>query len=173
MHKRELEPQPHLLGCYHSSTSRVDNPWKVTWETHVGIWTVSCQARFRESLCDSSQVASDLRNSLSGHFWNVFLAFLYQHYISLHYPRNCKEFLREKTLAIHLRVRDCKPTIIYTIFLSFPLFLPLQLQILERFFSQTLTSPNLSAEWSFSGCGKHWKKLSIGGCNLELIVRSG
>ena len=30
-----------------------------------------------------------------------------------------KEFLREKTLAIHLRVRDCKPTIIYTISLKF------------------------------------------------------
>ena len=39
-------------------------------------------------------------------------SFLYPHYISPHYPRNCKESFREKTLEIHLRVRDCKPTIL-------------------------------------------------------------
>ena len=151
----------------------MNNPWKATWEAHIRIWTVSCQPGFHESFRDSSQVARDLQNSLSKHLWNVFFTFLYQHYISLHYPWNCKELLREKTLTIHLKVRDCKPTIICTIFLSFPLLLPLQLQNLERFFFQTLTSPNLSAEWSFGTCGKHWKKPSIGGCNLELIVGSG
>ena len=30
--------------------SRVDNLWKVTWEAHVGIWTVFCQIVFRKSL---------------------------------------------------------------------------------------------------------------------------
>ena len=30
--------------------SRVDNSWKVTWEAHVGIWTVFCQTVFRKSL---------------------------------------------------------------------------------------------------------------------------
>ena len=75
-----------------------------------------------------------------------------------------------KTLVTHLRVRDCKPTIIYTISLSFPLPLPFQLQILERFLAHILSSPNLSVERSFGACGKHWKKPLIGGCNLELIA---
>ena len=92
-----------------------------------------CQAVFCESLLDSSQVASDPWNSLLEPFWNVFFSFFYQHYISPHYPQNCKELLREKTLSINLRVRNCKLTIIYIISLSFPLLLPLQLQILERF----------------------------------------
>ena len=105
-------------------------------------------------------------------FWNVFFSFLYQHYISPLYPQNSKEILREKTLAIHMRVRDCKPIIIYTISLSFPLHLPLQLQILETFLAQTLTSPNMIAKWSFHTSGKYWKKPSIGGCNLEQIVGS-
>ena len=72
-----------------------------------------------------------------------------------------------------MRGRDCKPTIIYTISLSFPLLLLLKLQILERFLVQTLASPNLNAKRSFGACGKHWKKLSIDGCNLELIAGSG
>ena len=38
-------------------------------------------------------------------------SFLYLHYKSPHFPRNCKENFREKTLKIHLRVRDCTPTI--------------------------------------------------------------
>ena len=60
-----------------------------------------------------------------------------------------KKFLREKTLAKHLRVRDCLLTIIYTISLKFPVLLPLHLHILERFLSQTLISPILSVERSF------------------------
>ena len=63
----------------------------------------------------------------------VLFSFLYPHYIRSHYLQNCKETLRERTLAIYLRVRDCKPIIIYTISLNFPLLLPLQLQIIERF----------------------------------------
>ena len=90
-----------------------------------------CQVIFHESLHNSGQVARYPRNSLFEPFWNVFFSFLYQHHISPHYPRNCNELFREKTLAIHLRFRDYKPTIIYTISLSFSLLLPLQLQILE------------------------------------------
>ena len=105
-----------------------------------------CQASFHESLCDSDQVMSDLQSSLPEPFWNVFFSFLYQHYISPHYPRNCMKTFREKTLAIHLRVKVCIPIIIYTISLSFFLLPPLQLQILERFLTQTLTSP-LSECW--------------------------
>ena len=43
--------------------SRVDNSWKVTWEAHVGIWTVFCQIVFRKSLT-LGQLVSDLQNSL-------------------------------------------------------------------------------------------------------------
>ena len=136
-----------------ATSSGVDNLRKATWEEHAGIWIVSCQVGFRESLHNSSQVAIDQWNSRPKPFWNVFFSFLYRHYVSSHYPQNCKELLREKTLAIHLRVKDSKPTIIYTISLSCPLLLPLQLQILERFLVQTLTSYNLSAEWSFGVWG--------------------
>ena len=54
-----------------------------------------------------------------------------------------------------MRGRDCKPTIIYTISLSFPLLLLLKLQILESFLAQTHTSPNLSVENCFGASGKH------------------
>ena len=84
-----------------------------------------------------------------------------------------KKLLRDKTLAKHLRVRDCIPTIIYSISLKFPLFLPHHLHIFERVLAQTLTSPNLSVKISFGAYGKHWKKPLSGGCNLELIVGSG
>ena len=73
---------------------------------------------------DSGQVTSDPQNLLPGDFYSGFSSFLYQYYISPHYPRNFKKgfskgtFERE-TLAIHLRVRDCSPTIIYTISLKF------------------------------------------------------
>ena len=82
----------------------------------------------------------------------MFFSLFYQHYISPHYPRNCKETFREKYLTIHLRVRDCKPTIIYTNFLSFSLLLLLQFQILEMFLTETLT-PNLSIERSLVRVG--------------------
>jgi len=81
--------------------------------------------------------------------------------------------LTEKTLAEHLGVRDCLPTIIYTISLKFPLLLPLHLYILERFLTQTLTSPILSVERSFGAYEKYWMKPLNGGYNLELIVGSG
>ena len=41
---------------------------------------------------------------------------------------------------------------------------------LERFLAQTHTSPNLSVESCYGACGKHWKKPSIGGRNLKLIM---
>ena len=54
-------------------------------------------------------------------------------HITHKFVRRLSSVFLENTLEIHLRVRDCKPTIICTISLSFPLILPLQLQILERF----------------------------------------
>ena len=81
-------------------------------------------------------------------------------------------FWREKTLVTHLSVRDCIPTIIYTISLKFSSTLSLHLHILERFLAQILTSSNLSVERSFGAYGEYWKKPLIGGCNLELIARS-
>ena len=59
-----------------------------------------------------------------------------------------KKLLRKKTLAKHLRVINFLPTIIYTASLKFLLLLPLYLHILERFLTQTLTSPILSVERS-------------------------
>ena len=50
---------------------------------------------------------------------SVFSSFLYPHYKNPLCPRNCKENLREKNQETHLRVRDCKPTIIYTFLLDF------------------------------------------------------
>ena len=38
----------------------------------------------------------------------VLSSLLYLHYISPYYPWNCNKTFREKTLTIHLRVRDCK-----------------------------------------------------------------
>ena len=154
------------------TSSWVDNLQMATWKAHAGIWIVSYQAGFRKSLHDSGQVASETWNLLPEPFLNMFFSFLDQHYINPHYPQNCKEFLRKKTLAIHLRVRDCKPTIIYTISLSFLLLLPLQLQILKRFLAQTLISPNLSTERNFSACGKYWKKPSIGGWKLKNVLKT-
>ena len=115
-----------------ATSSWVDQPVKGHVRSTCKNLISFCYAVFCESLRNSSQVVSDPRNSLLEPFWNVFFLFIYQHYIRSHYPQYCKEFFREKTVAIHLRVRDCKPTIIYTNFLSFPLLLPLQLQILER-----------------------------------------
>ena len=152
--------------------TRVDNPRKAMWEVHAGSWTNLCQAGFRDSL-------RNLANSRVTHETLCLDDFNCAFLISLptlnkpHYPWNCKETFREKTLAIHLRVRDCKPTIIYTISLSFPLLLPLQLQILERFLAETFTSPNLSVNRSFGVSEKYWKKPLIGRCNLELSAGSG
>ena len=89
--------------------SQVDNPWKVPWEAHGGSWRIISQlGQLTRWLarCTISLVC-------------VLSLFLYPHYISSHYPWNCKENFREKTLEIHLRVRDCTPTILYTFLLVF------------------------------------------------------
>ena len=49
--------------------------------------------------------------------------------------------------------------------LGFPLLLPLYLYILERFLTQTLTTPNLSVESSFGAFRKHWNEPFSGRCN--------
>ena len=48
--------------------------------------------------------ASNSWNSLLETFLSVLFSFLYPHYINPHYPWNCKETFKEKTLAKHLRV---------------------------------------------------------------------
>ena len=75
----------------------------------------------------SGQVTNHPRNSLPDYFLVCLFSFLYKHYINPHYPRNVrrtrsihKKLLREKTLAKHLRVIDCLPTILYIISLEFP-----------------------------------------------------
>ena len=106
-----------------ATSLQVDNPRKAMWQVHVGRWRVKCYDGFRESFRNlaNSQVTHCLDD------FKVCFPNFFTHYISPYYPRNCKNTFRKKTLEIHLRVRDCKPTIIYTISLSFPLLLPLQL----------------------------------------------
>ena len=92
-------------------------------------------------------------------------SFLYPHYISSHYPQNCKDNFREKTLEIHLRVRDCTPTILYTFLLVFLYFYLSNSIPFERFLAQTHSSPNLSIVSCFGAYEKHWMKSFFGGCN--------
>ena len=88
--------------------SRVDNSQKATWEAHAGIWIIFCQTIFRKWLRDLANLQVTHKTLCLELFKKVFFSFLYLHYKSLRYPRNCKEIFREKTLAKHLRVRDCK-----------------------------------------------------------------
>ena len=64
------------------------------------------------------------RGIRQGDLLSLFL-FLYPHYKIPHYSRNCKKSFREKTLEIYWRVRDCKPTILYTFLLIFFTLFPL------------------------------------------------
>ena len=67
--------------------SRVDDPQKVTWETHAGRQRVKCQVVFRESLddfkCDSYT--------------------LQPYFIYHHYPQKCIEAIQKKTLERFLQ----------------------------------------------------------------------
>ena len=98
---------------------------------------------------DSGQVASDPRNSLPDCFLSVPFSILYQYYVNPHYPQNVtrksihKKLLRAKTLAKHLRVRNCLPTILYIISLEFPFTLtspftyPWEVLSLNTFFTHS------------------------------------
>ena len=130
----------------------VGNPWKATWEAHVESWIVKCHFTSHFAIGPTHKWPTKFSIWL---ILNVLSLLLYLHYINSYYPWNCNETFREKILEIHLRVRDCKLTIIYTISLSFPLLLLLKLHIFESFLAQTHTSPNLSVENCFGACGKH------------------
>ena len=85
------------------------------------------QARFCESFTTQAKLRVTRKTIYLISFWVCLFSFLYQHYINPHYPRNVrririihKKLLREKTLAKHLRVRDCLLTILYIISLEFP-----------------------------------------------------
>ena len=94
---------------------------------------------------------------------------------SAHYPQNCKENLREKTLEVHLRVGDCTPTILYKILLIF-LYSYLSNSILiERFLVQTHTTPNLSVVSCFGAFGQHWRSHTLENAieaNCEIWITS-
>ena len=119
-----------------------------------------CQAKFHESFATQakSQVTrktlflDDLKCAFSHTFTNTIQTLITYEIVTKSF---FKKLLKEKTLAKHLRVKDCIPTIIYTISLKFPLLLPFHLHILQRFLTQTLTLPNLSVERSFGTYGKH------------------
>ena len=87
----------------------------------------------------------------------LFYQILYPHYKYPHYQWNVRiAFQRENPSKYTWELEIVIPTIIYTFPLSFPLLLPLHLYILERFLTQTLTTPDLSVESSFGAFGK-WK----------------
>ena len=92
-------------------------------------------------------------------------SFLYPHYKKLHYPQNCKENFREKTLEIHLRVRDYTPTILYTFLLVFFYLYLSNFISIERFLAQTYTSPILSVMSCFGAFRKYRVMPFYGGCN--------
>ena len=91
---------------------------QVTWEAHARIWRVIVKLDFTSHswLKPSRKWPVKLSIWL---FWVCLFSYLYQHYINPYYPRKVsrtrsihKKLLREKTLAKHLRVRDCLPTIL-------------------------------------------------------------
>ena len=95
----------------------------------------------------------------------MFYQIIYPHYIYL-ITHKMWVLSREKNPSKYAwELEIVVPTIIYTFSLGFPLLLPLHLYILERFLTQTLTTPNLSVESSFDAFGKHGKEPFSGGCN--------
>ena len=81
-------------------------------------------------------------------------------------PTDVEECFREKTLAtIFESVRLLYSQFSTQSIMVFPQLLPFHFYILERLIAQTLTTPLLSVNWGFGAVGKHWKKLSFGGCN--------
>ena len=106
--------------------------WKFKW--------LKCQRHLMTWL-RLGQLAIDLQKAINNCFMcvSLFPFFLYLHYNSLNYPQNCKKSFRKKTLEIHWRVRDCKPTIIYTFLLVFFTIFPLPLSYLKRRFYPNTT----------------------------------
>ena len=111
------------------------------------------------------QLAIDLQKAINNCFMcvSLFPFFLYLHYNSLNYPQNCKKSFRKKTLEIHWRVRDCKPTIIYTFLLVFFTIFPLPLSYLRGDFIQTQPTHNLSVRSIFGA----WEALFL--CQIKSI----
>ena len=112
------------LACHCLATN---DPRNKPCEKHMLEFEKSMTGWISRVIRDSSPVTSDWRNSLPDCFLSVTFPILYQHYINPHYPRNIrrrrsihKKILREKTLAKHLIIRDCLPTILYIISLKFP-----------------------------------------------------
>ena len=102
--------------------------------------------------------------------------FLYPHCISPHYPQNSNKnnvSFREKTLEIHLRVKDCIPKILYTFLLVFLTLFPLQFHILWEVLSPSTNhthSECCELLWSF------WEALGyaiLWWMQLVIIVESG
>ena len=107
-----------------------------------------------------------LRNILFGYFVIFALPSLYPHYIYPYYAHIVRSaFQRENPRKYTWELEIVIPTIIYTFSYSFPLLLPLHIQILEWLIAQTFTTLNLSVKWGFGASRKHWKKPIVGGCN--------
>ena len=102
--------------------------------------------------------------------FSVLSSFLYPHYKSSHYPWNWKENFREKTLEMHLKVRDCTPTIIYTFLLVF------LYSYLSNYISLRVLNPNTYIT-QFECCELFWclwealDETILWWMQLELIAR--
>ena len=143
-------------------TREWSNPRKVTWGEHAGSWKF-------QVLDGISRVARTWLARCIANLFVCFSSFFYSHYISPHYPQNCKEIFIKKILEIHLRVRDCTPTILYTFFFVFLYSYRSNYISFERFLTQMHTSPILSVVSCFGAHGKHWMKPFFGGCNWSYL----
>ena len=132
--------------------------------------------RHLRSVSRLGQLTTWLKRCIVSLFYVCLSLFLYSHYISPHYQRNCNknnESFKEKTLEIYLRVRDCKPTILYTILLVFLILFPLQFHILWEVLSPNTNhthSECCELLWSF------WEALGyaiLWWMQLVIIVGSG
>ena len=150
--------------------SRVNKPQKGMWEAHAETWKFKCQKASRDSSHDLANSWDDPRDALPAYF-SVLSSFLYPHYKSSHYPWNWKENFREKTLEMHLKVRDCTPTIIYTFLLVF------LYSYLSNYISLRVLNPNTYIT-QFECCELFWclwevlDKVIYWWMQLELIAGS-
>ena len=96
----------------------------------------------------------------------LFYQILYPHYKYSHYPQIIMSaFQRKNPSKYTWGLEIFIPTIIYTFPYGCPQLLPLYLYILERFITQTLTTPYLSDKWGFGAAAKYWNEPFSCGCN--------
>ena len=82
--------------------SRLNDPWKVTWEAHAGSWRVKCQAVFCESLRDLANPWVTCETLfLDDYKYDSYT--LHPYYIYPYYPQKCIEAIQKKILERFLQ----------------------------------------------------------------------